>query len=350
MLEKSKVESLYEQLLEYLQEMSPGERIMPVRQIMQEYGISQLTVVQALSRLETDGRISKDPGRGYFVRDNRPSSVLRLGFVVPDWPSQSMNELEEMLKLQGRNSGYAVSRHNYQMGEMIHNHLPVRDFDVIAMIPDINAMTPEFIYKIGLSPVPVILCWVSTQDIQLNCVTGDPFVTGGQAASYLIRQGHRKLCVMISEPISSSVIRARVAGFRMVAESNDCELTIINAEVKSGEYSQDKTHKTLSAWLKNHDPAFSAMYVVSDETALAAIRALNDHGLSVPEQMSVMGSDGLRQGAFFHPPLTVVAVEAERVAASIIAMAGKLAADRSRTLQEYIMPTIIERKSVRPFA
>ncbi len=347
MLEKSKVEILYGQLEEQMLGMKGGERLMPVRQLMQKYGFSQLTVMQALSRLETDGKVSREPGKGFFVRDHQVSTQLRLGLVVPDWPSQALSELEEVLKIDGKSVGYQVSRYNYPVGSQIQNNLPVRDFDVIAMIPCVNMMTPEFIHKVGTSAIPVILCWVSLPDVQLNCVTGDPFVTGAKAASYLTSKGHRKLAVMVSEPLSSSVIRSRLEGFKTVAEAVGAELTVIDAEVQPGEYAQDKTYRALSDFLEQQNPDFTALYVVSDETALAAMRALTDHGVSIPEQVSVMGSDGLRHGAFYHPPLTSIAVEAKRVADTILGMAGKLHDDPTLVMQEYLAPTIIERDSVK---
>lgn len=349
MLEKSKVEILYCQLEEQLLAMRSGERVLPVRQLMRKYGFSQLTVMQALSRLETDGKVYREPGKGFFVRDHQVSSQLRLGLVVPDWPSQTLSELEEMLKINGKSAGYQVSRYNYPVGSQEQNNLPTRDFDVIAMIPCVNMMTPEFIYKVGTASIPVILCWVSLPDVRLSCVTGDPFVTGAKAASYFASKGHRKLGVMISEPLGSSVIVSRVEGFKTVAEAVGAELTVIDAKVQSGEYAQDKTYRALSEYLECQSPDFTALYVVSDETALAAMRALTEHGIQIPEQVSVMGSDGLRHGAFYHPPLTSIAVEAKRVAATIIDMAGKLHDNPGMIMQEYLSPTVIERDSVKGF-
>jgi len=347
MLEKSKAEVLHEALTVRIAEMNPGERLMPVRRLMQEYSVSQLVVDQALAQLETDGRVIREPGRGIFVRDNSKTAAIRLGLVTPDWPSAPISELEEMLKIAGKSADCVVSRYNYPIGSPIYNNLPVREFDVMALLPDFNMLTPECVYKIGTSPVPVILCWTPVQEVRINSVSGDPFLTGTRAASYLIGKGHRKLAIMIASSLASSVIQARIEGFRAVAEAMHCELSILDAEIKSSDFAQEKTYRTMTRYLDTHALNFTAMYLLIDEAALAVTRALSERGITVPEQVSLIGSDASRHSAFYQPPLTTVGIKAESVAAGIIAAAKRLTAKPDELVHENLPPVLIERDSVR---
>ena len=48
------------------------------------------------------------------------------------------------------------------------------------------------------------------------------------------------------------------------------------------------------------------MVVANDQMALGAMRALHEHNLKVPEDVSVVGFDDIREASFFEPPLTTV--------------------------------------------
>jgi LacI family transcriptional regulator len=51
---------------------------------------------------------------------------------------------------------------------------------------------------------------------------------------------------------------------------------------------------------------FSAIVCYNDESAIGAIRALMDHGLRVPKDVSVVGFDDIQSAAFHNPSLTTI--------------------------------------------
>jgi LacI family transcriptional regulator len=58
----------------------------------------------------------------------------------------------------------------------------------------------------------------------------------------------------------------------------------------------------------------TAVFAMSDLMAIGAIRAIRDHGLRVPEDVSVMGFDGIEIGNFISPRLTTIRQHRERIA------------------------------------
>ena len=56
------------------------------------------------------------------------------------------------------------------------------------------------------------------------------------------------------------------------------------------------------------------VYKRQDLMALGAIRALNDHGLRVPQDISVSGYDGIALGRYSNPRLTTIRQNSERLA------------------------------------
>jgi DNA-binding LacI/PurR family transcriptional regulator len=58
--------------------------------------------------------------------------------------------------------------------------------------------------------------------------------------------------------------------------------------------------------LLNRDADFTAIVCYDDIAAIGAIRALRDHGLRVPEDISVVGFDDIQSAAFHNPSLTTI--------------------------------------------
>jgi DNA-binding LacI/PurR family transcriptional regulator len=53
-------------------------------------------------------------------------------------------------------------------------------------------------------------------------------------------------------------------------------------------------------------PPVDALFAATDRIALCALHALHRREIRVPDQVSVVGFDGLPEGAYFWPPLTTV--------------------------------------------
>jgi CheY-like chemotaxis protein len=64
-------------------ELEPGSQLPPHLRLANEYGVAPMTVREALRKLEDDGLVSRQHGRGTFVRANHPPTVL----VVDDEPA-----------------------------------------------------------------------------------------------------------------------------------------------------------------------------------------------------------------------------------------------------------------------
>ena len=60
-------------------------------------------------------------------------------------------------------------------------------------------------------------------------------------------------------------------------------------------------------------PGMTAVFAMSDVQALGAMRALHDRGLRVPEDISILGYDGIELGRYAVPRLTTVRQDAQRL-------------------------------------
>lgn len=158
--------------------------------------------------------------------------------------------------------------------------------------------------KIG---VPSVLVTMNASDLgfeNLSSVYTDDEQAAKQAADQLITQGHRNFAV-IGGPIElSDISRLRLEGycasFREHGIEFDPERDYLTVRFNfQGGYQGAKQ-------LISEGKRFTALLAASDVMAIGAIRALNDAGVRVPEDISVMGYDGLALGEYLVPRLSTV--------------------------------------------
>jgi DNA-binding LacI/PurR family transcriptional regulator len=140
------------------------------------------------------------------------------------------------------------------------------------------------------------------------------------AARHLLELGHRRLGV-VAAPLSPDgydgpagperqdaasyhVIRERLAGYRAEVEAAGLDWSAVPVEERSP-YGQDAGRRAAAALLERDRPP-TALLAMSDELAFGAVRAAEEHGLTVPRQLSVVGFDDTPAAAQARPPLTTI--------------------------------------------
>ena len=66
--------------------------------------------------------------------------------------------------------------------------------------------------------------------------------------------------------------------------------------------------------LLESSPQTTAVFAMSDVMALGAVRAIKDAGLNVPNDISVVGFDGIELSRFLYPSLTTIKQDNEKIA------------------------------------
>ncbi len=119
---------------------------------------------------------------------------------------------------------------------------------------------------------------------------------------HLVSLGNRRIAFIGAPPVLT-LSRDREEGYRKgMREAGidvDPDLMSVSDLTSAGGYETAKK-------LLEHDPAPTAIIGVNDLTALGVIRAAQERGLSVGEDIAIAGFDGIETGKHWHPPLTTV--------------------------------------------
>ena len=123
-------------------------------------------------------------------------------------------------------------------------------------------------------------------------MTTDDVEAAECAMEYLLESGHRRIGVIAGDLSCSGPSRLRYEGCLLALER--CGLTLPDECCATARY----------AFQDGYDAA------MSDVMAIGAMRALHDRGLRIPEDISVIGFDGLELGEFYTPKLTTIRQQA----------------------------------------
>ena len=269
------------------QKLNAGEKFLSVRQIMEEFGVSQVTVKQAIERLCESGVLEARDRSGYFVRRDR-----RYGRIVSILPAGNFGVRHEFTRLLTQEAAEAGFEHEVILfGENPEGIARMSDVraDAIIFSPfGLDSITAAQLNQLMLQPVPVVLINCSIPVENCRYVDSDNEFCGVLAATHLLMNGHRKLALLQTEP-DFRVVRERISGFLKCAEAYRLPVELLNPGIRSGENSPAKSYEFFSAYLDaNPEPPFTGLFTVSEDPTREVLRAIREHRLSVPGDLSVI--------------------------------------------------------------
>jgi DNA-binding LacI/PurR family transcriptional regulator len=147
-----------------------------------------------------------------------------------------------------------------------------------------------------------LVVWGGYNPGQVHCSVGTDNLRGGElAAAHLIERGCRRLA-FFGDPHALELAQ-RLDGCRAAIASSgvDVELNILPAGLIA-----DDALAEIGAFLSSGGPLPDGIVCASDVIAMSALRALADHGVAVPEQIKVIGFDGLPIGEQTVPRLSSI--------------------------------------------
>jgi DNA-binding LacI/PurR family transcriptional regulator len=121
-----------------------------------------------------------------------------------------------------------------------------------------------------------------------------------EAVGHLAALGHRRL-VHIAGPGGWVAARNREAFYRAAVERHGLE----SADTLQGDWSSASGYAAVAQL----PPGVTGIVASNDQMALGALRALEERGLRVPEDMSVTGVDDIPEAAYLRPPLTTIRLD-----------------------------------------
>lgn len=161
--------------------------------------------------------------------------------------------------------------------------------------------------------VPFVLCTVAHADKasveDYNTVAIDDTKEGYRATNYLIEKGHKNIAIIAGKEHDKEVGGNRLNGYFRALKENGIERDLdLVAYMRPDipEFTAENGYITMKNLL-SRGKKFSAVVCISDVIAFGAYKAIYEAGLKIPDDISVIGFDGIDMGRFMYPSLTTIA-------------------------------------------
>ena len=210
-------------------------------------------------------------------------------------------------------------------------HCRYRNFDGVAIVC-INFNEPE-VLELVKSEIPVV-----TVDHIFNntmAVVSDNVNGVKDLLEYVYKKGHRRIAFIHGS--DSSVTSDRIRSFYNTAATLGIEVS--DNSVFECAYRDTKKAGELTAMLLDSPKPPTCIFYPDDFTAIGGINLIKERGLSIPDDISVVGYDGISYAKVLDPKLTTLEQDTE--------LLGSTAARKLIELIEKPMMTIIEREVIK---
>lgn len=257
--------------------------------------------------------------------DYRPNPVARtlrtgrtgmLALVVPEIAVPYFSELARDVIDAAAEVGYRV-----MIDQTGHDHERERQlltgedrsmlFDGLLFSPLVTKS--ELLDMQGTMRMPMVLLGEHDFDGRYDHVAIDNVAAARDAVNHLIATGRTRIAAIGSQPLEEyATPLQRSAGYE--AALADAGMDVRPDYVRTAaHYSRSDGYAAAQALLEL-DPRPDAIFCFSDLLAIGAMRAVFDAGLSVPDDIAVIGIDDVEEGRFARPSLSTVSLDTPLIA------------------------------------
>lgn len=191
--------------------------------------------------------------------------------------------------------------------------------------------------------IPIVVCSGLSITRRVSAVHIDDLSAAYDGTNYLLQLGHKRIGIISDRAQAIGSGSQRIMGCQKAMA--DAGLPLPQEYISHAWYSFEDGYRGMMRLLERQ-LSLTAVFVFSDEMAAGAIAALQDQGLDVPGDISILGFDNSSQAHEIRPALTTVGQPLVQVARRSI---DKLLEEGAATAVESIVLThqIVERDSCR---
>jgi LacI family transcriptional regulator len=329
-----------------------------MKDIAQELGISIGTVSKVLRdhpdiSQETRERV-RNRMRELKYRPNLAARALvtgrsyTIGLVVPDLVHPFFGEVAGGLSSALRKKGYSLiissSDEDDEAERLGVDQLLARRVD--ALILASSQRDPGFLEHLDEQKTPYVLIDRRPMASKVNFVGVNDEEIGRIATEHLIKMGCRRIAHIGGPAISTAVGRLR--GYQRALEiySLNVDPKYIISREHADEASDVTGYEAMKELLTGSRPP-DGVFCYNDPTAMGAMQAAIELGVSIPDQLALIGSGNVRYAKFLRVPLSTIDQQSTEIGTRAAKLALKLIESKTPVKASTVLlaPELIVRES-----
>ena len=247
----------------------------------------------------------------YYAKALAGKETKTVGVIVQEISSNYYATMIGAIEMGLQDHGYSLiigmSHHEWKLENHYLNVFWNRKVDGILIAGSMhNEITPT-INRIHSDNIPIVLIHSFIDYQNYDYVAIDDSYGIGQAIQLFKKQGHRHIGYIASELAS----RFRLQILKKIIHDNG--LILNEKHIKIGKEANEYCGYKYMKELINEGDMPTAILAAYDDIAVGAMRALYEYKYRVPEDISIIGYDNIRQSAFLRCPLTTISPPVEKM-------------------------------------
>jgi LacI family transcriptional regulator len=327
-----------------------------IKDVARHAGVSVTTVSHVVNKT----RFVSDDGRGRVEHAIRelgyvPSAVARslqrsathtLGMLIPNSSNPYFAEVVRGIEDRCFAAGYNLLLCNTddeprRQGQVLQV-LAERRVDGLIVVS--SGEDPALPGLLGGLRVPAVMVDREIDTLACDLVETAHMQGALQAVQHLVAIGHRRIAC-IGGPAGVVSADQRVAGWRLALAGLGLPTEGL---LHPGDFTSEGGYAALHAILRQSQRP-SAVFVANDLMAIGALCAAHECGVSVPDELSIVGFDDIELARFTCPPLTTVAQPKQRIAHMAVDMLLERIEGRRQEVRKVVLqPELRVRASSAP--
>lgn len=311
---------MYQRVQEYIRDLissnvlKVGDRIPTEKDLMERFGVSKITVVNALAGLVNEKIITRVPGKGTFVSEpesempaaspiNAVKSIHKaggamgtrlIGLILP-----SIYDYFTIRLIQGIQQ--ALNENDYRCmiylseGDIDKEKEAIKTCSNIGVeglliFPVDEEIFNEEILSMKFAGFPFVLIDRYLPGVETHYIASDGRLGANMAVNYLWELGHREIAICSDSPIQTVTVQERIDGYMNAFKEKGALINPahIVTGFELGSLEQAETHP-LYRYIKNR--MATAYITLNGSLAVKIYQIARQVGLKVPEDISIISFD-----------------------------------------------------------
>ena len=287
-----------------------------MKDIARETGLGLATISSYLNggnvREKNRIKIEEAIEKLHFEVNEVARGLKTIGIILPELNNIFFSEIitaaEDLLRSHGYATMICDCRSDVKREEEAAEFLLHRRVDGLIMMP--TGAEKKVLDKFRKSRRPVVLIDRRMENGDCDCVLVDNEGAAQNAVKRLMKKGHKKIG-MITGPDNVYTARERQRGYELAMQESskarkDTKL------LANGNYTIVGGAKAMRK-LYEDNPDMTAVFISNYEMTVGAMMEINDLGIKVPEQLSVIGFDNVDFARAVVPRLSIVTQPTEEI-------------------------------------
>lgn len=303
-------ELLYKKIYHFIKEqiasglLQIGDRLPTEKELSEQFSVSRITSKRALVELEQEGLITRSRGKGSFVAEKQvksPEANEDLLLILPFASDYELGDYAKGIMTSIAETGYRLM---VQLASTVRLDT-LSDYAGIIYYPEDVNHSIDFLFYCDHHHIPLVLLDKSLDLFQFPAVVADNKGGAYQLTQHLIDQGCDQIWFVGTESFGEvSSVRDRYLGY--LAAMAETSLPSSYFPKEKAETSDAYLNRLVTVLSETTAPK-TGLVVENAWLAIQLIQKSIQAGLSIPDQVAIVGFDNSQASRLLHPKLSTAA-------------------------------------------